>query len=250
MKGRSALPRAAFFVGLIVIAGGLAGSIWGRELLSMSGYFDVRQVEVIGARWVAPDSILRTAAIRSDRSVWDDYTDVERRLAGHPLIEDAQVRRVGMHTLRIVVREVEPIAFVGAPDLRPVRDDGTLLPIDPAGMSLDLPLLTTPAELDEDSARLQGGPALVALEMFAELHSLDPGLSAIISDFGLADDDGLMANLEISQPARSLALPKQIDEMLVNRVRATLAGLRSRGVDAAMVEARYADQIVVRRDQL
>jgi cell division septal protein FtsQ len=249
MKGRSALPRVAFLLGFMVVAGGLAGAVWGRALLAKVKYFNVRQVEVIGARWAAPDSLLQIAAIGSDRSVWEDYSDVERRLVAHPLIEEARVRRSGLHGLRVVVREVEPLALVGVPQLRAVRGDGTLLPIDPTQASIDLPLLTAGAEIADDSTMLKEGPALQALRMFAELHALDPGLTALVSDFELSENRELLVNLVMSQPARSLALPADIDEVLVKRVRATLSDLRSRGVDAAVVEARYADQIVVRRRQ-
>ncbi len=249
MKGRSALPRVAFLMGLLVVAGGIAGSVWGRRLLASIDYFNVRQVEVVGARWVAPDSLLRLVAIGRGRSVWDDFSEIERRLIRHPLIDEAHIRRSGLRSLRVVVREVEPLALVGTPELRAVRGDGTLLPIDPAGTSLDLPLLTVQAELAEDSTRLRDGSALRALAIFARLQVLDPGLASVISDFELAVDQGLMANLTTAQPAQRLALPSAIDETLVRRVRATLADLRSRGVAATLVEARYADQIVVRREQ-
>lgn len=250
MKGRSALPRAAYLVGLLVMAGAIAGWIWGGRLLARFEYFAVRRVEVVGSRWLAPDSVLRLAAIGSDRSVWDDFSDVERRLLGHPMIESVQVHRSGLHALRIVVREVEPVALAGAPELRAVLGDGTVLPIDPAGTSLDLPLLTMDVALTPDAKQLRVGPALFALEMFGKLQEVDPGLAAVVSDFQLLDGQGLMMNLVVSQPARQLALPAEIDESLARRVRATLADLRGRGIAAALVEARYAGQIVVRRGQL
>lgn len=247
MKGRSALPRAAYLIGLLVLALGVAGWIWGGRLLARFEYFGVRQVEVVGSRLLAPDSILRLAAIRSDRSVWDDYSDVERRLLGHPMIEEARVHRSGLHALRIVVREVEPVALAGTPELRPVLGDGTLLPIDPAGLSLDLPLLTMDVSLTSDSTQMRVGPALHALQIFARLQEVDPGLAALVSDFRLLDGRGLMMNLVMSQPAGRLVLPADFDESLARRVRATLADLRGREITAALVEARYAGQIVVQR---
>lgn len=249
MKGRSALPRAAFFVGLLVVAGGVAGSFWGRGLLARVDYFEVRQIEVIGAHWVAPDSVLRLAAIEDGRSVWEDYSEEEGRLVGHPLIEEAQIRRSGLRALRIVLREAEPLALVGVPELRAVRGDGTVLPIEPAGASLDLPLVTVRARLEAGSTAIAPGRALRALKAYAKLQALDPGLAAAVSDFDIAEPGGLAANLVLSQPAKRLALPEQIDEALVKRVRATLADLRSRGVGAALIEARYADQVVVRRER-
>jgi len=249
MKGRSALPRAAYVVGLLVIAGGIAGWIWGGRLLARFEYFAVRRVEVVGSRWLAPDSVLRLAAIGSDRSVWDDFSDVEQRLLRHPVIEQVRVHRSGLHALRIVVREFEPVALAGTPELRAVLGDGTLLPIDPAGTSLDLPLLTMDVALASDSTRLRVGPALHALEIFRKLQEVDPGLAAVVSDFHLVDGQGLMMNLLMSQPASRLAVPAMIDEPLARRVRATLADLRGRDIAADLVEARYAGQIVVRRGQ-
>lgn len=246
MKGRSALPRTAFLVGLLVVVAGGASVTWGRRTLTRVPAFKARTIEVVGARWLAPDAVLRRAAIGRQVSVWQDFSSVEVALARHPLIEDAEVHRVGLNTIRIVVREVTPLALVGVPDLRPVRSDGTLLPIDPLQAPLDLPVLTAPAEIDAESKALKDGAARRALEMFARLRDLDPGLAAVVSDFDLAASDGLMANLLLSQPARRLALPSRMDEKLVERVRATLADLRNRGVEASLIEARYADQVVVR----
>jgi len=230
--------------------GGIATFLWGRDLLARIAYFDVRRVEVTGTRWTAPDSLVRLAAITRDRSVWEDHSEVEARLATHPLVEHAEIKRSGLHALRIVIREVEPLALVGVPDLRAVRDDGTVLPIEPAGATLDLPLLTVKAELGPDSSRISGETALKALEIFGQLNRLDPGLAALASDFTVTQDGGLMINLIASQPAEHLAVPAGIDEKLVRRIRATLADLRGRGVGAELIEARFADQIVVRRGQL
>ncbi len=249
MKGRSALPRMAFIVGLLAVSGGVSVSAWGPDLLSRISFFDVRRVEVVGTSVLAPDYVLRLAAIGHGRSIWEDYTEVENRLLKHALIEEVQVRRAGLHGLRIVVREVEPLALVGVPALRAVRGDGTLLPIEPAGTSLDLPLLTEAARVGPDSARLADGPARRALELFARVRRFDPGLAALASDFRLLDGDGLAVNLVMSQPVRRIALPARVDEALLRRLRAALADLRQRGIAASLVEARYADQIVVRRIQ-
>lgn len=250
MKGRSALPRTAFLLGLLAVAAAISSPIWARAILTRVDYFDARRVEVVGAYWIAPDAVLRGAAVDRDRSVWDDYSDVEARLLEHPLIEEARVRRSGLHGLRIVIREVEPVALVGVPDLRPVCADGTLLPIDPAAGSLDLPLLLGAVELEQDSSRLREGPALEALKTFGKLREIDPGLAAVISDFQLApaQQDEILIDLELSQPAKRIALPGRVDETLVRRIRATLADLRSRGASAELLEARFADQIVVRRE--
>ncbi|NIR46134.1 MAG: FtsQ-type POTRA domain-containing protein [Gemmatimonadetes bacterium] len=250
MKGRSALPRLAFITGLLAVAAAITSPAWARAILTRIDYFDARRVEVTGTYWIAPDAVLRLAAVDLDRSVWDDYGDIESRLVEHPLIAEAQVRRSGLHGLRIVIREVEPIALAGVPDLRPVCADGALLPIDPATGSLDLPLLMEGAQLADDSTRLRDGPALDALKLFGKLRAIDPGLAAVVSDFQLTDAgrDGILINLEASQPVERLALPGKIDETLVRRIRATLADLRVRGSSADMLEARFADQIVVRRE--
>jgi hypothetical protein len=201
MKGRSALPRVAFLLGLLVVVGGVTGAIWGRGLET------------------------------------------------HPLIRDAEIKRSGLRGLRLIVSEVEPLALVSAPELRAVRGDGALLPIDPTRTPLDLPLVAISAQVSDDSTHLADGPALEALRIFAQLQALDPGLAALVSDFELAADHGLMVNMVESQPVQSIVLPAEFDEMLVKRVRATLSDLRTRGIAATEMEARYANQIVVRRQQ-
>ncbi len=247
MKGRSALPRAAFLVGLFILVAGLVGATWGRRLMTRVPVFKVRKIEVVGTRWLAPDSVLHSAAIDREASVWQDFAPVQASLEKHPIIDEARVHRVGLNSVRIVIREVEPLALVGVPELRPVRADGTILPIDPWQTSLDLPIVTAPAQVE--AMRLKSGRALKALEIFAALRELDPGLAAIISDFDLAGSEGLEANLLVSQPARRLALPGDLDETVVGRVRATLADLRARGIEASLVEARYVGQVVVRVEQ-
>jgi cell division septal protein FtsQ len=249
MKGRSALPRLAFLLGLALVGVILGSAVWGQRLLAKLSYFNVRRVEVVGTHWVAPDSLLTLAGIRSDRSVWEDYSAVAIRLTEHPMIEEALIRRAGLRSLRIIVREVEPVALVGIPELWAVRADGRLLPIDPTRSPVDLPLLTIGATLTDDSTRLAEGPALDALRVFAVLHALDPGLTAVVSDFEQLGSTDFVLNLMASQPARRIALPAEIDQRLVERLRATLADLRSRGIEAAVIEARFADQIVVRRGQ-
>jgi hypothetical protein len=230
MKGRSALPRIAYLVGLTLVGAVLASAVWGQQLLASLSYFDVHRVEIVGTRWVAPDSLLVLTGIGSDRSVWEDFSAEALRLTEHPMIEEARIRRSGLRALRITVREVEPVALVGTPEMRAVRADGMLLPIDPLN-------------------RMAEGPALEVLKAFATLHALDPGLTAVVSDFEQLDGCDVVLNLMMSEPARRIALPARIDERLVRRVRATLTDLRRRGIEAALLEARYADQIVVRRGQ-
>jgi cell division septal protein FtsQ len=249
VKGRSALPRIAFLLGLTLVSSVLVTVVWGQKLLTKLNYFNVRRVEVVGTHWVAPDSLLALAGIRSDRSVWEDYSSLAVQLARHPLIEEAQIRRAGLRALRIVVREVEPVALVGIPDLCAVRADGKLLPIDPTHSPVDLPLLIVEAALTEDSTRLAEGPAMEALRVLATLHALDPGLTAVVSDFEQLGSRDIVLNMMMSQPARRITVPAAIDERLVRRIRATLADLRRRGIEAAVIEARYMDQIVVRREQ-
>lgn len=246
MKGRSALPRAAFVTAVTVLTVGAVGALWGRDLLAGLPYFAVQRVEVVGARFVPPDSVLVLASVSRDRSVWDDFSDVEDRLRAHPLIRDAHVLRHGVHTLRVVVDEEEPVALIGRDELRVVRADGRLLPIDPMATPLDLPVITAPVRLAGDSSRIAKGEALTALRAFDRIRELDPGLATVISDFGPSGSRGMVAHLMASQPARKLALPENTDERLLRHVRATLTDLRERGVVADFVEARFSDQIVVR----
>lgn len=108
-------------------------------------FFDVRQVELVGLRYLVPQRVLEALEIGPDRSLFDDSAELERRAVGLPGVVSARVERRVPGTLRLVLVEKQPIAFAPGPaGLVPLDGDARPLPYDPAATGLDLPLVERP----------------------------------------------------------------------------------------------------------
>lgn len=244
MKGPLALPRRLFLLAMVLVPI-VAGSVWwGPALLRHMAWTTVRRVEVVGTVYVPPDAVLELARIRPQASVFDDFSDVEARVAADPLITSARIRARGLRTVRIEVEELVPVALAPTPVLKPVLGDGTILPLDPARTRVDLPVLT--ASVDVREGRLVGDDGLRALRSFARVHRHDPGLAAIVAEVRTAPGGGIALVLVASEEAMEIWLPADPDEAVLRRVRATLADLHRRRWSARCIEARFAEQVVVK----
>ena len=106
------------------------------------GFFRVRQVELVGVRYLSPDSVLAALALRPDQNVFDDLTAIARRAEKLAGVVSARVERKLPGTLRISIIEQVPVAFAPGPQKLVALDgDGHPLPYDPAATGLDLPLI-------------------------------------------------------------------------------------------------------------
>jgi hypothetical protein len=243
VKGPLALPRKLFLLALVLVPIAAGSVFWGPPLLRRLPWAHVRRVEVVGTVYVAPDVVLDAAGIRTEASVFDDFSVAEARVAEHPLITGARIRPRGLQTVRIEVQELVPLALAATPELKPVLGDGTILPIDPSRTRVDLPVLTAPVNVSQ--GRLVGGEGVRALRSFARVQEHDPGLAAIVAEVRTAPGGGIALALVGSQDAGEIWLPADPDEAVLRRVRATLADLNRRRWSARRVEARYGGQVVV-----
>ncbi len=67
---------------MLAIAGGavaLGGLVLMPRVLRPMAFFRVRQIELLGVRYVAPDDVLESLQLRPDQSVFDDLDVLERR---------------------------------------------------------------------------------------------------------------------------------------------------------------------------
>src|SRR5258707_15383651 len=127
-------------------------------------FFRVRQVEIIGIRYLDADQVLGALRLPAHASVFDDTQVLAERLRGLDGVADASVSRRPPGSLKVIVREIEPVALLmserGA--LTPVDADGRPLPFDLAG--LDLPVVRASA----------GDSSVVGL--LARVQAVDPAL--------------------------------------------------------------------------
>lgn len=131
-------------VALSVIA---AGALLPSALRGIS-FFDVRRLELVGARYLTPDDLARALAIPAGTSIFDDLTPLERRVVRMDGVLEAEVHRRLPGTLRFRVREREAVALTERRGRLVLMDvNGKVLPFDPTTSPDDLPLADADASV-------------------------------------------------------------------------------------------------------
>jgi cell division protein FtsQ len=238
MKRR--LVLAAF--GLLAAAAA-SSPLWAPPALRRIALFEANRIEVVGTRLLAPHEVVAASGIRIGASVWTDPGAWEAALRRHPVIATATVERRMPGTLRIRITEKRPAAFVAAGTLRPATALGEILPVDPARVPIDLPIAGTAP----DTARRVRDPA--TLRLLAEagrLAEADPALMARVSELRM--DRGGAIHLILAAPRTEVLLMPGASPARLTQLRAALddVGRRAPAGGGATVDARFADQVVVR----
>ena len=105
------------------------------------GFFQVRRVEVSGARYLTAAEVARRLRLRPGASVFDDLEPLGRRVLGMNGVIEARVTRRLPGTLRVEIREREAVALTPRGGRLVLMDvTGRALPFDPTRPVQDLPL--------------------------------------------------------------------------------------------------------------
>ncbi|HET7791081.1 MAG TPA: FtsQ-type POTRA domain-containing protein [Gemmatimonadales bacterium] len=223
-------PRRWVLVGSALVAIGGLGWFAGPLLARRLAFFRVRQIELVGVRYLSPDAVIAALRLPPEASVFDDTRVLADRVKGLPGVAEARVVRRLPGALQVVVREAVPAAFVpGARGLEVVDAAGRALPFDPTRAGLDLPVAAT-----ADSA-VVGTLALV--------ESVDPTLyQDVTAARRTARGDVL---LEIG--ARRVLLARDAGPEVIRAVVLVAQDLAAKSRPYAELDARFAGQVVVRR---
>ena len=232
MKAAGRMPRMSrrlFLAALALVSGVLLAAAAPYGLRRMA-FFRVRQIELVGIRYLAPDAVIAALRLDTQASVFDDLDRLTSRMRSLHGVADARVVRRLPGALKVIVREVEPVALVvGARGLTAVDQDGKLLPFEPERSALDVPVL---AESD---------PAVVGL--LARIRAVDPVLfQDITTARAVARRDAV---LEFGK--RRVVLARDAGPDVIESVALVAQDLAARGRAYAELDARYAGQIIVRR---
>ncbi len=232
MRGwRERLPRRWGRV-LMVSAGAvlvIAGWIGGPRVLRRFEFFRVRQIELVGVRHLAPDAVIAALRLGGRASVWDDLAVLTVRVRRLHGVKDARVVRRLPGALKVIVREVEPVALVPGPRGMTVVDaDGQALSFDPTRSALDLPVAV--------------GSDTVVIGLLARIQATDPELFRDVTAARRSRGD-----VVVELGARRLLLRGDAGPEVIQGVVLVARDLGARGRAYAELDARYAGQVVVRR---
>jgi cell division septal protein FtsQ len=228
------LPRRALLGGGVVL-GALVLWLAAPSVLRRLAFFRVRQVEVVGLRNLDPDAVLGALRLAPKASVFDDTRLLADRVRGLAGVADARVARRLPAALKVIVREVEPVALVpGAGGLVAVDAGGRTLPFDPTravgGGSLDLPIAQA-----ADSGIVQ---------VLARIQAFDP---VLFQDIDVARRFGARGDVLLELGSHRVLLARDAGPEVVQAVVLVARDLAAKARRYAELDARYAGQVVVRR---
>lgn len=164
----------------VVAVAALTSPLWGFELGRRIDWLEVDRVEVSGTVLLAPHEVLAASGLRSGHHLLDEREPLVLALRGHPVIADAAVTRRPPNTLRIRVQEERAVALVDDGMLRPATGAGEILPVDPAAVPVDLPIVRGTLRDSASTAAVR-----VVLAEIERLALLDPVLVTEISELRL-----------------------------------------------------------------
>jgi cell division septal protein FtsQ len=194
-------------------------------------FFRVRQVELVGIRHLDADRVLAALRMSPRASVFDDTEPLAERLRRVEGIADASVIRRPPASLKVIVREVEPVALVANPR-------GALGVVDAEGRPLPFELLTL------DLPVVQAADSGV-VGVLARVQAFDPQLYQAIDAARRADAHRGDVLLELGRH-RVLLSPNAGPEV-IQAVMLVARDLAAKGRPYEELDGRYAGQVIVRR---
>ena len=206
-------------------------------LLRRIAFFRVQQVELVGIRYLDADQVLAALRLSPHASVFDDTDVLAERLRTLDGVADATVSRRPPGSLKVIVREIEPVALAmnGRGALAPVDADGRALPYDLTG--LDLPVV--PA----------GDSAVVGV--LARVQAFDPALFQTIDAARRTASPGggsaVLLELRGGGGAHRVLLGNDAGPEVIEAVVLVARDLAAKRRSYAELDARFDGQIVVRR---
>ncbi len=240
MKWKLRVPRMPRVSWRVLIWAGAAMAllvVWTTAplLLRRIAFFHVRQVELVGIRYLDADQVLAALRLSPHASVFDDTDALAERLRRLDGVADATISRRPPGSLKVVVREIEPVALAmnGRGALEPVDADGRVLPYDLTG--LDLPIV--PA----------GDSGVVGV--LARVQAFDPALFQTINAARrtASPRSGGAVLLEIGGGAHRVLLGCDAGPEVIEAVILVARDLAAKRRSYAELDARFDGQIVVRR---
>lgn len=224
--------------------------VWGPRIpdaLSTMETFRVDEVHVRGIRFLTEDTVVARLGLVGVASVWGDRAAWTERVEAHPLVRSARISRRLPDGLVVEVEERQPVALAATPILEPVDGEGHRLPIDPTRHGLDLPIIASD-RMPPDGASVFPEEVRELARELQRLRRVDEELVRRISSMGRLDDGSLALRLVspdvslVLRPGTSLGRLREAEAALTDAIS------RTPGDIPAVVDLRFADQVVVRRD--
>ncbi len=163
----------------------LGAAVWfgAPRLLRRAAFFRIRQVDLVGNRYLPDAEILRHLALADNASIFDPLDRVRAAAAALPgtVGSSASVERRFPGTLRVSIVEVVPVALAQVEGrLVPLDSRGRRLPFDPTRIATSLPI----AEEDSMTAALLARLRLADQRDYDEVQTARMDHGDVLLDLG------------------------------------------------------------------
>jgi cell division septal protein FtsQ len=198
-------------------------------------FFRVRQVEIVGVRYLDAEHVLAALRLPARASVYDDTNILVQRLRGLDGVADASVSRRPPGSLKVIVREIEPVALLADArgTLAVVDAEARPLPFDPAKTLVDLPIVRAGS----------GDPSVVRL--LARVQAAEPALFQTID--AARGTDSARGDVVLELGSHRVLLRRDAGPEVIQAVVSVARDLAAKARPYAELDARFAGQVVVRR---
>lgn len=212
----------------------VAGFLWVGvpRALARVPFFRVRQIDLVGVKYLAPDALIAALRLPAGASVFGDAHLLADRVKGVNGVADAAVVRRLPGTLEVLVSEVEPAAYVPATrggSLVAVDAAGRTLPFDPERTGLDLPIMAT-ADAD-------------VVGVLALVQAVDPALFQRITGARRSKRGDVLLELDTLR----VLVRRDAGPEVIRAVALVGQDLAATGRPYGELDARFAGQVVVRQ---
>jgi cell division protein FtsQ len=199
----------------------------GSVLLRRASFFRVRQVQVVGARFLSGAEVAAALDLAPDASLFDPLAGLDRRVTKLAGVRHATVSRRWPGTLVVQVAEAEPVALTSHRGRLALMDEaGIVLPFDPTRAPVDLPV----APADRGVASL-----------LARLREVEPRLFAQVEAASRFAGD-----VALQSGRRRFLLRADAGHDDLRALAAVARDLARRGRDFGELDGRFTDRVFVR----
>ncbi len=220
MPRRARLPRVSWRVLAWAGAAMIVMVLWMTAPLGLRRlrFFRVRQVEIVGIRYLDADQVLAALRLSPAASVFDETGPLAERLRGLDGIADASVVRRPPGSLKVIVREIEPVALM-------MNERGALAPVGGGGGAADSGVFG----------------------LLSRVQAVDPALFQTIDAVRRTETSRGDVLLELGGGAHRVLLNRDAGPEVIAAVVSVARDLAAKARPYAELDARFAGQVVVRR---
>jgi cell division protein FtsQ len=259
--GRQGIRKVLWVLSWMLVAGALSVGCYDlAKYMLTSEVFAITEVKVEGFAQVPMEEYVRLAQIPEGANIFRLNTGaVEDRLRRHPWVEQAAVTRALPKTIKLTVKEREPLVAVHSPFdgqiygidrhrvLLPEPGDASNESATPA-LCFDLPIVTgLPEEKLYPGNRLSDDGSKRIIDMLLLMRTLKAGLPAQVSEIHIDRQGGL--TLYPLSLVKTIYLGNENLQQRVWRLCRVWDYLEGNGLASSYIDCRFDAQGVVTRPE-